>query len=112
MLEIIILALVINGFIKISAKKKSIQAEINDLEHQVEKAEQKSLVLSAQLKRASSDSYQELQAKRSLNYRRPDETVFVFYEDSLDRKGDKSTSKEEANNHASNPVLWWRYFFR
>jgi cell division protein FtsB len=111
LLEIVILILAINGFIKISAKKKSIQTEINNLEGQVEKAGQENLVLSRQLKQASSDSYQEMQAKRSLNYRKPDETVFVLYEDPLDQRGGKSVSKEEVNSHASNPVLWWRYFF-
>ena len=112
LLEIIILMFAVSAFIKISTKKKSIQTEINDLANKVEEAGQESIVLSEWLKRASSDFYQELQAKRGLNYKRPGETVFVFYEDSIEGTDGNSATvfKEEINDHASNPVLWWRFF--
>lgn len=111
-LEIIILILIVISLMKILSKKKSVGQEIDYLSRQIAVLQQESDMLTDQLQDTFNDSYAELEAKRKLNYRRPNETVFVFYED---KPVIEAAVKDQTGDHfavaSGNPGKWWRYFF-
>ncbi|HBH45972.1 MAG: hypothetical protein A2445_02840 [Candidatus Jacksonbacteria bacterium RIFOXYC2_FULL_44_29] len=112
-LEIVLLVVAIVALIKFSAKNKTIQAEIADWGKQVAMMENENQNLEKRLQEIKQDSYVELEAKKKLNYRRPDETVFVFYEENSQGQemiGPRPSGRVESDN-LSNPTKWWRYFF-
>jgi len=110
--EIVVVAASLVALFEIRSKKKAIEEEISALEGQLSTVKSENAELGARLEKTNFASYAELQAKRKLHYRRPEETVFVFYEDqsqSLSQTEDPQNSGEDTE--VINPIRWWRYFF-
>lgn len=98
----------------VHGKKEAINKEISYLNNEIKEetmTQQKLLNETRQGGKNASDT--ELIAKRSLNYKNPQETVFVFYEKSPVTEGDRDAleAKGAADDILPNPVKWWNYFF-
>ncbi len=109
-LEIALIIATTVGFIQVIQKKEKIEIEIADLQKERDRELAKREQLNKREKVIGSDSYVELEAKRTLGYRKEGETVVVFYEDeAYDAAGpsDPVVSQESQIN----PVGWLRYFF-
>ncbi len=109
-----LLILMIIGTVKVSVKNNHIQGEIDSLQAELQTLQVQNERLRGQMSDSQNEEYLELQAKRKLNLKRPAESVFVFYAD----QGDSVTASPTADlakfagTTPSNPVLWWRYFFK
>ena len=113
--EIVVLFATIAGFVEVSKKKEAIQSEIAYLSKQIALEKEKQQTLIEYYEKSAEPLQRELEAKRKLNYKRPGETVFVFYEKSLEKEAVSpgSAALEDASGEAiSNVVVWWRYFFK
>ena len=111
--ELIILGIVIVGMVRIRIQEKHINQEIASLEKRAADEKEENKQLQERLKSSSGSSYFELEAKRTLNYQKPEETVFVFYTPSLPVNRDTAGNEkaDASKQKISNPILWWRYFF-
>src|SRR3989338_5599597 len=84
--ELCLIGLIVVSFVNITKKKQVLEEEVIGLEEQAESVNAENTVLAKRLRRAESNSYVELEAKRKLNYKRKDESVFIFYEDTSVKK--------------------------
>lgn len=110
--EILVLLVVVGAFIRITTKQRTIQEEIAYLEENVAREQRENQGLRERLAGTSFDSYVELQAKRKLNYKKPGETVFVFYEESPEQASFvRPYPGVLSQKSMSNPAKWWHYFF-
>jgi len=121
LIGITILSFTIFNLIKISIKQKAIQSEINQSLIKRDQIQLENHALSERLNKAVSDSDKELLAKRTLNYKRPGETVFIFYP-APDQSGEnddvldnalvlKENGLGQQESSINNALLWWHYFF-
>jgi cell division protein FtsB len=111
--EMVILTFSIIAFVKTVNKKSSIDSEIGLLQSQAQKLKEEKQFYQQELQETSLSSYVELEAKKKLNYRRPGETVLVFYEDTARQPlPAKSALSQKETKEPSNLVKWWEYFFR
>ncbi|MEK9165300.1 MAG: hypothetical protein AAB525_00355 [Patescibacteria group bacterium] len=122
---IAVLSFIVFNLIKVSIKQKAIQSEINQLSTKRDQIRLENSILGERLNKAISDSDKELLAKRTLNYKRPGETVFIFYpapdvQVSQSAGGDNVLDEaivlnedrlEEQGRGINNALLWWHYFF-
>jgi cell division protein FtsB len=113
LVEIALLGIVVVGFLNVREKKKNIDDEIVSLSYDIESAQVELQALDKRIEETSNDSYVELEAKRKLHYRRPDETVFIFYEPK-EKTGDvqrKSFNGFSSDDSGGNWRMWLNYFF-
>lgn len=113
----VLLVFMIIGTVKVVVKNNQVQKEITDLENQLRKLQIQNERLRGQVSESRDDDYLELQAKRKLNLKRPEESVFVFYEDqpamiTASPPAGLAKKSDTTADAPSNPVLWWRYFFQ
>lgn len=123
LLLIAVLSFTVFALVKVSIKQKAIQTEIDQLSSKRDRIQEENYDLAERLNKASSNSDPELLAKRTLNYKRPGETVFVFYpvkdapiispagSINQDRVFSADEPAEREVGIINNAVLWWRYFF-
>lgn len=113
-LELVLLIFIIFALVKVSATWRSIQEEIDYLADKVVVLQGDNQSLETRLDETVQESFLELEAKRKLNYRRPGETVFVFYEGSPESEENILPDELESGGTSStnNFIKWWRYFFK
>ena len=110
--ELCLIGLIAVSFVNINKKKQVLEEEVRGLEKQAASVSGENTVLAKRLRRAESNSYVELEAKRKLNYKRKDESVFIFYEDTSIKKGESvKIDNGQEQFYISNPVRWFHYFF-
>lgn len=111
----VLLVFMIIGTVKVVIKNNQVQKEITALQDDLQKLRIQNERLRGQVSDSRDADYLELQAKRKLNLKRPEESVFVFYEDQaglVTASQSADLAKFDAAATSSNPVLWWRYFFQ
>jgi len=110
-LEVVVLVLVISTFLKINVKKEIIRKEIRLLQEDLTTAKQESKILQEQMQEHVLGRRVELEAKRKLHFRKPEERVFVFYESD---KAQGTIQKEPVEQELvfNNTSKWWNYFFK
>jgi hypothetical protein len=112
-LEVTVLILTVVSFARVREKKKAIQAEIDNLSAEVALRKDEQQELLKLHERNVLGAQKELEVKRKLNYRKPGEIVFVFYEDALEKEVVREgVEQQKASEEFSNPARWWRYFFK
>ena len=110
--ELCLIGLIVVSFVNITKKKQVLEEEVIGLEEQAESVNAENTVLAKRLQRAESNSYVELEAKRKLNYKRKDESVFIFYEDTSVKKEESvKIDNGQEQFYISNPARWFHYFF-
>ena len=110
-LEIIFLAIAVVGFVNITAKKKSVDTEITSLARKAASIRNENEQIEQRLKKTTTDSYVETEARRKLNYSKPGESVFVFYEESAPALADAQAEGNGRISALKNPKKWINYFF-
>lgn len=108
-LEISLIGLGTVGLVQLVQKKEGIETEIAALAKERDREFVKQEQLSEREKNMANDSYVELEAKRTLGYRKEGETVVVFYENEPKLTEERSEKAREGS--FANPVQWLRYFF-
>ena len=88
-------------------QKASIDSERTNLENQISGIEKKNQEMEASIKYLSSMSSKEKVAREQLNLKKQGEKVYSFTQ--IDGRS-ASSAKFAANDNASNPVKWWKYF--
>lgn len=115
----IIIVLISIPLAKNMSKKYKVNNEIKDLQKEINDLEGRNTDLKELVKYLNSDRFVEDQARLKLNYKKPDEEVFIIkgMEDdntSLDRKNPSynipGLNKNEAKKE-NNIIKWWKYFF-
>jgi cell division protein FtsB len=110
-LEVIFLAIAVVGFVNITIKKKSVNAEISFLERKAASIREENEQVAQRLKKTTTDSYVEIEARRKLNYSKPGESVFVFYEEPAQTAVNIETKADGTIFALNNPKKWINYFF-
>jgi cell division protein FtsB len=109
---LIIIAISIPLFKNIK-KQYEINKEISSLEQEIKNFENQNSELKKTFEYLESDQFVSEQARKNLNYKKEGEEVVVIK--TIDKqnttKDKKDFSQEFNNTPASNPILWWRYFF-
>ena len=97
-----------SGLIGLSARNRSIDADIARLQGRAQTLETRNVELVELLKRFETSGFLEREARLKLNLQKPGETVVV-----VERGNAASSSVEIAprRTHIGNAERWWRYFF-
>lgn len=115
LLEITVFILVLIAFFSIRAKRSAIEQEIYYITNKITALKEENGGLKRRLEKADDKDYMEFEARRKLNYKKPGETVFVFYEDTSPSVGDSGLGAQDASESEysgmPNPVAWFKYFF-
>jgi len=97
-----------------------LRQSIQKLNEQIATLEQQKEDLNNLIVYYKSDSFKELEARRKLGLKRPDEKVYIVsgattttanFEEELKQEQEKVSSKEKSSDK-KNWALWWEYFTR
>lgn len=94
--------------IKIKDQKKSLAAEINDLQSRASSLQNGNQFLASSSAYFGSDAYLERQARLDLNYKNPDEKVAFVYQDTSVKETPAPDFKTELAQ-MPNWEKWWYY---
>lgn len=95
-----------------------LRQSIQKLNEQIATLEQQKKDLNNLIVYYKSDSFKELEARRKLGLKRPDEKVYIVsgtttttanFEEELKQEQEKVSSKEKSSDK-KNWTLWWEYF--
>ena len=119
---LVIALLVAIGFISLKAfkemqRKKQIEKEISDLKAEAEKVRKDNQDLTDKITYFESPEFQEWEAKRKLNFQKPDENV-VIVKPSPSKADESGGSADQAQQGTQslkdipNYIKWWNQFFK
>lgn len=91
-----------------TVKYLSIKKEINSLEREIKKMEEKNLETTASLEYLNSKFYQEKEARAKFGLQKPDEKVLVILPPP-EQEENPVVPKKDAG---FNLIKWWRYFVK
>lgn len=112
---IIIIILVLVAVTRETYKKNQIQKEIDILQEKAKQINKENLKIQEKITYFESKEYQEKEAKDKLSLQNPDENVVIIKpgitkETKIEEIARAFVPKEEQKT--SNPIKWWRYFFK
>ena len=98
-------------------RKKQIEKEINSLREEAEKVRQDNQDLLDKISYFESPQFQEWEAKRKLNFQKPDENVVIVKPSPSKESGDNKIAgefeqKEISADNSPNYIKWWNQFFK
>lgn len=100
------------AFVREFMLRSAVSSDIEKLESTVKELEERKTSLLATLDYFQSPLFQEQEAREKLGLTKPGETVVIVPEVSArTQTGKADTATARADQSASNPVRWWRYFF-
>lgn len=104
---IVILLFVSVSLLREVKRKRNIQTEIKELEHELTQLERDNVSLQSLIDYLKTDEYIELEAKKKLGMKRAGEQVILVTKKEVSATTQTSSSQEAVANWQ----LWWRYFF-
>lgn len=118
----LIFGLVIAFLISISLgkevyRKYQIQKEISAMEEEIKKIDSKNQDMSKMIEYFKSEAFLEVEARKKLNMKKPEEKVVIFTDDINKETIDTQTPQPNTNQESApeaelaNYQKWWGYFF-
>lgn len=97
------------GLSKEILRRHQINKEIERVKEEIEQLEHKNRELSSLIDYLSTESFREMQARRTLGFQKPGETAISIQP--REEEGEEVKEKEEQKEEISNSKKWWNYFF-
>jgi len=112
LIGLIIVVLIAISLAKNMNKRYLAQQEMNQLEEEISKLENKNSELKNLIEYFESDQFIEEKARLNLGFKKRGENVVVIsdiYEDRFEKMNNGNEKKEK--EYFTNPQKWWRHFF-
>ena len=97
-------------------RKYQVEAEIDDLQHEISSLEERNVELNQLITYLDSGDYKEEQARLQLGLQRPGESVVAVLGASVERDESAVSGSvleyQQEQNTSSNPQRWWDYFMK
>ncbi|MFH1610435.1 MAG: septum formation initiator family protein [Patescibacteria group bacterium] len=105
---VILICLMTFALSKEYSRQSRVNEKIGELKQEVNNLEESNFELAHLIGYLKSDEYVELEARKTLGYKKPGEKVVVI----KNINGDSQVKGVQTNKNQSNPKKWFSYFFK